>query len=68
MLSSDGRPVHSAFYTGATAFHDLIYVSQILHCNVYSKIHPIIFPFLFSILGYISIQQTNWTGGAIRVH
>ncbi|CAB3978590.1 28S ribosomal S9, mitochondrial [Paramuricea clavata] len=25
MLSSDGRPVHSAFYTGATAFHDLIY-------------------------------------------
>lgn len=27
-LSSDGRPVHPAFYTGATAFHDLIYVSE----------------------------------------
>ncbi|XP_028409839.1 28S ribosomal protein S9, mitochondrial-like [Dendronephthya gigantea] len=24
-LSSDGRPIHLAFYTGATAFHDLIY-------------------------------------------
>ena len=25
VLSEDGRPIHPAFYTGATAFHDLIY-------------------------------------------